>query len=167
MRGGAGDDKLYGDSGKDDLCGFDGNDMLIGGQDNDRLEGGNGDDVYVFNKGDGIDYISDNSGIADEIRLGHNSYDIVFERVGSDLRVRMPSTLDAITISSWYRSDNYKIETFKSSNGSAIAHTQVESLIQAMSSFQKDSGMTWEQAVINQPTQVQSIIQQYWTAPTT
>ena len=167
LRGGAGDDKLYGDSGRDDLYGGDGNDILVGGQGNDSVEGGNGDDLYIFNKGDGADYISDSSGLADEVRLGYDSLDIIFERAGSNLRLRMPGSLDAITVSSWYGSDNYKIETFKSANGSVITHTQVDSLIQAMSSFQKDTGMTWEQAVINQPTQVQSIIQQYWTAPTT
>ncbi len=167
LYGGAGDDKLYGDSGRDDLYGGDGNDILVGGQGNDSIEGGNGDDLYIFNKGDGADYISDASGLADEVHLGYDSLDIIFERTGSNLRLRMPGSLDAITVSSWYGSDNYKIETFKSANGSVITHTQVDSLIQAMSSFQKDSGMTWEQAVINQPTQVQSIIQQYWTAPTT
>lgn len=114
-----------------------------------------------------VDYLSDASGLADEVHLGYDSLDIIFERTGSNLRLRMPGSLDAITVSSWYSSDNYKIETFKSANGSVITHTQVDSLIQAMSSFQKDTGMTWEQAVINQPTQVQSIIQQYWTAPTT
>lgn len=167
LYGGAGDDKLYGDSGRDDLYGGDGNDILVGGQGNDIIEGGNGDDLYIFNKGDGADYISDASGLADEVHLGYDSLDIIFERAGSNLRLRMPGSLDAITVSSWYSSDNYKIETFKSANGSVITHTKVESLIQAMSSFQKDTGMTWEQAVINQPTQVQSIIQQYWTAPTT
>lgn len=167
LYGGAGDDKLYGDSGRDDLYGGDGNDILVGGQGNDSVDGGNGDDLYIFNKGDGADYISDASGLADEVHLGYDSLDIIFERAGSNLRFRMPGSLDAITVSSWYSSDNYKIETFKSANGSVITHTQVDSLIQAMSSFQKDTGMTWEQAVINQPTQVQSIIQQYWTAPTT
>ena len=167
LYGGAGDDKLYGDSGRDDLYGGDGNDILVGGQGNDIIEGGNGDDLYIFNKGDGADYISDASGLADEVHLGYDSLDIIFERAGSNLRLRMPGSLDAITVSSWYSSDNYKIETFKSANGSVITHTQVESLIQAMSSYQKDTGMAWEQAVINQPTQVQSIVQQYWTAPTT
>lgn len=167
LYGSAGDDKLYGDSGRDNLYGGDGNDILVGGQGNDSVEGGNGDDLYIFNKGDGADYISDASGLADEVHLGYDSLDIIFERAGSNLRLRMPGSLDAITVSSWYSSDNYKIETFKSANGSVITHTQVDSLIQAMSSFQKDTGMTWEQAVINQPTQAQSIIQQYWTAPTT
>ena len=77
----------------------------------------------------------------------------------------MPGSLDAITISSWYGGDNYKIETFKSATGSTITHTQIENLIQAMSSLQKDTGMTWEQALTTQPSQVQAIVQEYWTVP--
>ena len=167
LNGNAGNDTLYGGEGKDSFDGGQGDDTLIGGQGTDRLDGGPGNDTYIFNKGDGEDYIMDIDGEADKVRLEYEPISVVFERVNNDLRLRMPGSLDAITVSSWYSSDNYKIETFKSANGSVIAHTQVESLIQAMSSFQKDTGMTWEQAVINQPTQVQSIIQQYWTAPTT
>lgn len=167
LYGGGGNDVLDGGSGVDYLEGDDGNDTLIGGQGSDSLYGGTGNDTYIFNKGDGEDYIMDIDGEADKVRLEYEPISVVFERVNNDLRLRMPGSLDAITVSSWYGSDNYKIETFKSANGSVITHTQVDSLIQAMSSFQKDTGMTWEQAVINQPTQVQSIIQQYWTAPTT
>ena len=167
LNGNAGNDTLYGGEGKDSFDGGQGDDTLIGGQGTDRLDGGPGNDTYIFNKGDGEDYIIDIDGEADKVRLEYEPISVVFERVNNDLRLRVPGSLDAITVSSWYSSDNYKIETFKSVNGSVITHTQVESLIQAMSSFQKDTGMTWEQAVINQPTQVQSIIQQYWTAPTT
>ena len=167
LNGNAGNDTLYGGEGKDSFDGGQGDDTLIGGQGTDRLDGGPGNDTYIFNKGDGEDYIMDIDGEADKVRLEYEPISVIFERVNNDLRLRMPGSLDAITVSSWYSSDNYKIETFKSANGSVITHTQVDSLIQAMSSFQKDTGMTWEQAVINQPTQVQSIIQQYWTAPTT
>ena len=107
----------------------------------------------------------DVNGKADEIRLGHESIGVVFEHVNNDLRVRIPGSIDAITISSWYSGDNYKIETFKSATGSTITHTQIENLIQAMSSFQKDTGMTWEQALTTQPSQVQAIVQEYWTVP--
>ena len=165
--GGVANDLLYGDAGDDYLRGLNGNDTLVGGQGNDRLEGGEGDDTYIFNKGDGVDVISETKGVADEIRLGHESTGVIFEHVDKDLRVRMPGSLDVITISSWYQGDNYKIETFKSTDGNVISHTRIESLIQAMSSFQKDTGMTWEQAIINQPAQVQAIVQEYWTAPTT
>ena len=157
---------IDGDAGNDTLEGNAGNDTLVGGTGNDRLEGGEGDDVYIFNKGDGEDRIFDANGLADEIRLGHESVDVVFERVNSSLRVRMPGSLDAITIDSWYNGDAYKIETFKSTDGNVITHTQIESLIQAMASFQNDTGMTWEQALSEQPSQVRSIVQEYWTVPT-
>ena len=165
LYGNEGDDILHGDAGNDELWGGVGNDTLIGGRGNDILEGCEGDDVYIFNKGDGEDTVCDVNGKADEIRLGHESIGVVFERVNNDLHVRMPGSLDAITISSWYSGDNYKIETFKSATGSTITHTQIENLIQAMSSFQKDTGMTWEQALTTQPSQVQAIVQEYWTVP--
>ena len=166
LRGGEGNDILHGDAGNDELWGGVGNDTLVGGTGNDHLEGGEGNDAYVFSKGDGEDRIFDANGLADEIRLGHESVDVVFERVNSSLRVRMPGSLDAITIDSWYNGDAYKIETFKSTDGNVITHTQIESLIQAMASFQNDTGMTWEQALSEQPSQVRSIVQEYWTVPT-
>ena len=166
LRGGAGNDTLYGGTGNDTLEGNAGNDLLYGDAGNDTLEGGEGDDVYIFSKGDGEDRIFDANSLADEVRLGHESIDVVFERVNSSLRVRMPGSLDAITIDSWYNGDAYKIETFKSTDGNVITHTQIESLIQAMASFQNDTGMTWEQALSEQPSQVRSIVQEYWTVPT-
>ena len=164
--GGIANDLLYGDDGNDTMYGYEGNDTLVGGTGNDYLEGGEGDDTYIFSKGDGEDRIFDANGLADEVRLGHESIDVVFERVNSSLRVRMPGSLDAITIDSWYNGDAYKIETFKSTDGNVITHTQIESLIQAMASFQNDTGMTWEQALSEQPSQVRSIVQEYWTVPT-
>ena len=166
LRGGAGNDLLYGGTGNDWLYGQAGDDTLVGGTGNDLLEGGEGNDTYIFSKGDGEDRIFDANGVADEVRLGHESIDVVFERVNSSLRVRMPGSLDAITIDSWYNGDAYKIETFKSTDGNVITHTQIESLIQAMASFQNDTGMTWEQALSEQPSQVRSIVQEYWTVPT-
>ena len=165
LHGDEGNDILHGDAGNDTLWGDAGNDTLIGGQGKDSLRGGEGDDVYIFNKGDGEDTVCDVNGKADEIRLGHESIGVVFEHVNNDLSVRIPGSIDAITISSWYSGDNYKIETFKSATGSTITHTQIENLIQAMSSFQKDTGMTWEQALTTQPSQVQAIVQEYWTVP--
>ena len=164
--GGTGNDNLSGGEGDDQLDGGEGNDVLYGDHGNDTLRGGSGDDIYIFNKGDGEDRIFDANGLADEVRLGHESIDVVFERVNSSLRVRMPGSLDAITIDSWYNGDAYKIETFKSTDGNVITHTQIESLIQAMASFQNDTGMTWEQALSEQPSQVRSIVQEYWTVPT-
>ena len=166
MYGYEGNDTLVGGTGNDYLYGQAGDDTLVGGTGNDYLEGGTGNDTYTFSKGDGEDRIFDANGLADEVRLGHESIDVVFERVNSSLHVRMPGSLDAITIDSWYNGDAYKIETFKSTDGNVITHTQIESLIQAMASFQNDTGMTWEQALSEQPSQVRSIVQEYWTVPT-
>ena len=157
---------IDGDSGNDWLHGNDGNDTLIGGAGNDTLRGGYGDDIYIFNKGDGVDRIYDMNGLADEVRLKHKLQDVIFERRSDDLVVYMPGSLDSVVIDSWYRGDNYKIETFTSEDDKFITHTQIESLIQAMSTFQKDTGMTWQQALSSQPSQVESIVTQYWTAPT-
>ena len=166
LHGGIADDLLYGDAGSDTLRGDSGNDTLIGGTGNDALYGGKGDDLYIFNKGDGVDRIYDMNGLADEVRLKHKLQDVIFERRSDDLVVYMPGSLDSVVIDSWYRGDNYKIETFTSEDGKFITHTQIESLIQAMSTFQKDTGMTWQQALSSQPSQVESIVTQYWTAPT-
>ena len=166
LHGGIADDLLYGDSGSDTLRGDSGNDTLIGGTGNDALYGGKGDDLYIFNKGDGVDRIYDMNGLADEVRLKHKLQDVIFERRSDDLVVYMPGSLDSVVIDSWYRGDNYKIETFTSEDGKFITHIQIESLIQAMSTFQKDTGMTWQQALSSQPSQVESIVTQYWTAPT-
>ena len=166
LHGGIADDLLYGDAGSDTLRGDAGNDTLIGGTGNDALYGGKGDDLYIFNKGDGVDRIYDMNGLADEVRLKHKLQDVIFERRSDDLVVYMPGSLDSVVIDSWYRGDNYKIETFTSEDGKFITHTQIESLIQAMSTFQKDTGMTWQQALSSQPSQVESIVTQYWTAPT-
>ncbi len=100
------------------------NDTMTGGTGDDTVHGGHGNDTYIFSRGDGVDVIRETSGIADEVRLGHDMLEVVFERINKDLRVRMPGSLDSITINSWYQSENYKIETFKSNNGQIITNTQ-------------------------------------------
>jgi Ca2+-binding RTX toxin-like protein len=75
IRGGAGDDTLYGGAGYDYLAGNDGSDTLYGGSEGDvlnggagadHMEGGTGDDAYyiddsgdviVENSGEGIDWV--------------------------------------------------------------------------------------------------------------
>ena len=167
LYGSKSNDKLYGGAGNDRISGGEGDDLIVGGTGDDYLDGYYGNDTYVFNKGDGSDTVYDAGGNDDKIMLDYNSQDIMFERLGNNLRLRMIGSADSITIDSWYKnsSNQYKIETFKSATGSTITHTQIENLIQAMSSFQKDTGMTWEQALTTQPSQVQAIVQEYWTVP--
>ena len=167
LYGSKSNDKLYGGAGNDRISGGEGGDLIVGGAGDDYLDGYYGNDTYIFNKGDGSDTVYDADGNDDKIILGYNFQDIMFERFGNNLRLRMIGLSDSVTINSWYtnNSSQYKIETFKSATGSTITHTQIENLIQAMSSFQKDTGMTWEQALTTQPSQVQAIVQEYWTVP--
>ena len=167
LYGSKSNDKLYGGAGNDRISGGEGDDLIVGGAGDDYLDGYYGNDTYIFNKGDGSDTVYDANGNDDKIILGYNFQDIMFERSGNNLRLRMIGSSDSVTIDSWYtnNSSQYKIETFKSATGSTITHAQIENLIQAMSSFQKDTGMTWEQALTTQPSQVQAIVQEYWTVP--
>ena len=167
LYGSKSNDKLYGGTGNDRISGSEGDDLIVGGAGDDYLDGYYGNDTYVFNKGDGSDIVYDANGNDDNIILDYDSQDIMFEKFGNNLRLRMIGSSDSVTINSWYanNSNQYKIETFKSATGSTITHTQIENLIQAMSSFQKDTGMTWEQALTTQPSQVQAIVQEYWTVP--
>lgn len=168
--GRGGNDTLYGDEGDDGLHGEGGSDVLVGGSGNDSLYGGSGDDIYLFNRGDGADKIVDTAGEADEVRLAYDPSEVIFERSGRyGLLARMLGSADSITVDSWYYGSNnptYKVETFKSMNGSSITQENVDKLIQAMASFQKDTGLSWEQALAERPDQARSIIQEYWTAPT-
>lgn len=166
--GDAGMDTLQGGAGDDSIDGGDGADLITGGAGNDRLWGGADSDTYVFEPGHGNDYVDDYNGEADTFLLGYTRDSIIFGYEDYyNMKIRYKNSKDSISVDSWKRDDGrYKIETMKSSDGYSISSTQIESLIQAMSSFEKDSGMTWEQAVLAQPSQVQSIVSQYWTAPT-
>ena len=62
LRGGRGDDILYGQGGSDQLEGGDGNDILSGGTEYDRLEGGAGNDILIGGMGSDIlagDFVPD------------------------------------------------------------------------------------------------------------
>ncbi|MDO4684425.1 MAG: DUF2974 domain-containing protein [Candidatus Saccharibacteria bacterium] len=142
-----------------------GTNTLIGGTGNDRLDGDTGNDTYIFNRGDGQDILVDTGGV-DTIQLNYNTNVVMFERSGQDMYIRLHDSSDTIKITEQYRSDTKKIETFTAANGYSISHVQVDNLIQAMASFQQDTGMTWQQALQFQPDQTQQIIQQYWTPPT-
>lgn len=166
--GNAGMDTLQGGAGDDSIDGGDGADLITGGAGNDRLWGGADSDTYVFEPGHGNDYVRDYNGAADTFLLGYTRDSIIFGYEDYyNMKIRYKNSKDSISVDSWKRDDGiYKIETMKSSDGYSISSTQIESLIQAMSSFEKDSGMTWEQAILERPLQVQSIVSQYWTAPT-
>lgn len=60
---------LSGNGGNDVLYGKDKNDILTGGADEDLLYGGAGDDTYIYTLNDGMDYINDESGANDVLKI--------------------------------------------------------------------------------------------------
>jgi len=75
LQGGTGDDRLSGGSGADILEGRDGNDRLVGGLSTDALEGGAGRDVFVFGARDGDDRIRDWTPDEDRMSLSALGFD--------------------------------------------------------------------------------------------
>ncbi|GAA6120596.1 hypothetical protein Acidovoranil_26990 [Acidovorax sp. FG27] len=149
IAGGAGDDSLNGNSGNDQLAGGEGNDYLYGdagddtlegGAGNDYLSGGEGNDTYLFGRGDGQDIVFDHdpSTNTDALQFGAEvtTEQLWFRRVGNSLEVSIIGTADASTISNWYEDSAYQVEQFRTSNGQALASSQVEALVSAMASFE-------------------------------
>jgi hypothetical protein len=63
----------------------------------------------------------------------------------------------------WVR---FFVENFEVADGSSISNSQVELLIQAMATYSSNNnGISWMDAINNNPQDVQNILNQYWTAP--
>ena len=192
MYGGAGNDTLWGLKGADSLYGEDGNDSLNGGNDNDflsggagndslngdagddvlygglgddKLYGGNGDDTYYFNNGDGQDTISDNGSGNDTIILGEGicAQDIKFSKVGNNLQIDLIDSDDQIIIKNHFVGEGNQIETFRTDDGLSIDYTKIELMIQAMASFEDNTGMMWEEAIEAKNETANDIVNQWWT----
>ena len=162
----------HGTAKDDDIYGLadNGNDTIIGGKGNDYLRGGYGNDTYIFSKGDGKDTIYDEDsteGNLDTIRFGAGikPADLIFKYVNNNLQISQHGSTDSVTVNSWQYGKPYQIENVRTANGSMITNIQVDKLIQAMATFQHDTGMSWEQALKSQPSKVQTILQDYWTIP--
>ena len=175
LTGGNDNDTLYGQNGDDSLTGGAGSDILYGGNGADTLQGddGNdtsygqtGNDTYVFGRGAGQDLLTDNdttAGNTDTVLAGVDPLDLVFSRSGSNLQMSVHGGTDKLTVQSWYAGTAYQTEVFKASDNSTLANTQVANLIQAMAQFSAThGGITWDQAIDQNPNDVQSVIAAYW-----
>lgn len=167
LDGGSGDDQLLGGAGNDVLTGGSGADQFTGGTGNDTMTGGSGNDRYNFSRGDGQDTISDLdplSGNQDRALFGVtiNPLDLVISRQANDLRVTIHGSSDQITVQNWYGSTANQIETLQAGNGQTLVSTQVDQLIQAMAGFTQQTGLTWDQAIDQQPQQVQAVLAASW-----
>ena len=168
LLGGNGDDVLYGGDGNDYLFGGDGNDVLNGETGNDTLQGGAGNDTYIFGAGFGQDIIIDydpTPGNTDTVLLGVNPIDVVFARASSNLDITLHGTTDKLTVQSWYSGSAYQVEVIIAADGRTLLNSQVDQLVQAMSVFCSDNGLSnWDQAISQRPQEVQALLAQYWAA---
>ena len=165
LDGGSGDDQLLGGAGNDALTGGSGADQLTGGSGHDTMTGGSGHDTFVVGRGEGQDLVQDDGGAADRLRYdtGITPLDLIISRQVNDLRIALHGGTDQVTIQNWYTSPTTnQIETIQAANGQTLLHTQVDQLIQAMAGFTAQTGLTWDQAIDQQPQEVQTVLAASW-----
>jgi hypothetical protein len=66
---------------------------------------------------------------------GVNADQIWLSRQGNDLEVQLIETGAKLTLDSWYTQPTSHVDSFQLSNGQRLLESQVEVLVQAMSSF--------------------------------
>ena len=142
--------------------------LLIGGAGNDTLSGGLGNDTYRVDRVEGQDRISENDGTvgnSDRLLYGAtiNPLDLVLSRQVNDLRIAIHGSADAVTVQNWYSAPTTaQVETIQAGNGQSLLSSQVDQLIQAMAGFAQQTGLTWDQAIDQQPQQVQTVLAASW-----
>jgi Ca2+-binding RTX toxin-like protein len=157
-----------GNSLRNTLIGNSGANVLTGGGGNDTLAGGLGNDTYRVNRGEGLDTISENDGTVgngDLLLYGAtiNPFDLVLSRQVNHLRLAIHGSTDAVTIQNWYSAPTTaQVETIQAGNGQSLLSTQVDTLIQAMATFSQQTGLTWDQAIDQQPQNVQTVLAASW-----
>lgn len=93
-----------------------------------------------------------------------NPLDLVISRNGDHLKLSIHGTTDSANIQWWYVDPTYHhVEAVRAGNGSTLADTQIEQLIQAMATFSaQNGGITWVQAIDQRPGDVQAILAANW-----
>jgi len=129
--GDEGDDVLDGGAGRNVLSGEDGNDILISAGDSDHLAGGDGNDVYVVGDGPGnttIDNFDVGAGRLDTLRLGQGFLvsNTIFSRSGYDLIISAYGIQRSVSVSQYFKSDEYKLDLIEFSSVSAWDQSALE-----------------------------------------
>ena len=133
LHGGDGDDILDGGSGHDALHGGRGKDRLIAGTGSDTLNGGEGDDNYVIVRGGSLKQITDydpNLLNRDTVTFSNLMSTEISSMRRNGLHLEMNfTTKDQLTVSNYFLSSEFRVETFRFSNGVAFGEAQVLALI--------------------------------------
>ncbi len=122
------------------LIGNRGNNVLFGAAGTDTLVGSQGNDTYLMQRGQGNDTIVDTDttlGNNDIISLASDitSDQLWFSHVGNDLKISVMGTSDSYTVKDWYSGASNQVEQIKVANGKVLSNTNVEKLVQAMSTL--------------------------------
>jgi len=141
--------------------------VLDGAGGNDTLKGGLGNDTYRLSPGWGHDLISEvdsTPGNTATVLFGGTvrPLDLVLRRSEDSLIVAQPSTGDDVAIEGWYGGNSYQTEVIQASDGNRLLSTQVDGLIQAMASYTSSTGLAWDQAIVNRPQEVQTVLAGFW-----
>ncbi|AXH15368.1 hypothetical protein CP985_08870 [Malaciobacter mytili LMG 24559] len=106
---------------------------------NDIVTGGEGNDTYIFERWDDRDTIFDSSG-NDKILFGNTvkHENIIFHWNDNDLIIN--NSWDRIIVKNQKISEN-RIERFELSNGNYLTNSDIEVLIQNMTSFANNNGI--------------------------
>ncbi len=164
LYGGEGNDTLYGEGESDVLYGDDGNDILDGGEGNDTLYGGAGDDTYIFGRGGDCDVVYDTQG-DNALFVTQADYDNLWlKQNGNDLDVSILGTQDCVTIKDWFSNENARL-THIETQGHIIQQSDVNLLVQAMSSFSKPDGNSISDSLLVSQD-LKNTTSSLWTAKT-
>ncbi|MFH5734051.1 calcium-binding protein [Pseudomonas aeruginosa] len=161
-----GDDRIEGNNGNDTLYGGAGEDTLIGGSGNDYLAGDAGNDIYQLGNGWGQDTINNyhtESNALDRLEFTDNitADKLWFSKNGNNLEINLIGASDKVSISNWYSGKNYQISQFTAADGKTLLESQVQNLVNAMSSFGVPAGGESEMTV-EQRQQLEVIIAANW-----
>ena len=121
------------------ITGNTGNNTLTGNTGNDTIYGNDGNDIYIFNLNDGQDTITDINGI-DTIKLGEgiSVNDLTFSQIDNNIIIELKDPKNRITVIDWYSQPEYQIEKIEFQDGTYLTNTDINSIIQQLSTFTID-----------------------------
>ena len=119
-------------------------------------------DIYSYDFSKTTD-LQDDSG-NDVLVLDSNAASINFEQFSQNLKIASLDSSDYMQVINWFNSDNYQIEKIISNDNCCITNTQISLLIDSMSQFTADNGISWSEAISNNNEEALAIVNQFWTS---
>ena len=119
------------------------------------------DNSYTFSSGDGQVSISDSEG-EDVLQINADILNLMFSQNGDDLDIQLYQTDDKFTVKNWFAGENNQIESIIGNDGYALTNNQVQLLIENMSAFTSENNISWAEAITQDSSAVQSVLNQIW-----